>query len=504
MEFTQEDQEQIRHHGLSLSEAEAQVHCLNDAAHKVRVLRPAIPGDGIRVLSEERIAQLLDAYPQRIRGKKLLKFVPASGAATRMFKKWYGFLENLPGDALEGLKKDFARYPFRRQLSDALEKQGLSLESMEAEGKYRELLQFLLTSGGLDFGQLPKGLLPFHVYGEGVRTAFEEHWVEGAEYAAGSDGCIRLHFTVSPAHEEGFRRLAQQLEPKYASCTGLRYVLDFSCQQPQTDTVALDADGNLARHADGSLVFRPGGHGSLLHNLHALDADVVFVKNIDNVTVDALKADTYIYKKCLASLLIQLQQRCFALLETLDAGADASALAEIEDFLQQELLLVLPEAYARYSFAEKCACCRRLLDRPLRVCGMVRREKDPGGGPFWVENAAGDISLQIVETAEMDLDDAAQSALLDASQYFNPVDLVCGLKDYRGANFDLPAFVDRSRYFTAEKSLEGKPVRVLEHPGLWNGSMSDWNTLFVAVPLSTFTPVKTVEDLLRPAHSTPL
>ena len=500
MKFTQEDRDQISRHGLTLSEVETQLRCLKDTAHKVKVLRPAVPGDGIRVLSEDEISQLLREYPQRMQGKKLLKFVPASGAATRMFKKWYGFPESLSEDVSEGLRRDFVRYPFRRQLSEALKERGLSLETMETEGQFREILHFLLASDGLDFGQLPKGLLPFHVYGEEVRTAFEEHWAEGAAYAAGSDGRVRLHFTVSPAHEEAFVRLARQLKTKYASCSGLQFDVRFSCQQPHTDTVALDADGQPARHSDGRLVFRPGGHGSLLHNLNALDADVVFVKNIDNVTIDALKQDTITYKQCLASLLLRLQQQSFACLRSLDAGADEFLLAGIEEFLKKELLQVFPGSYACSSFAEKCACCRRMLNRPLRVCGMVRREKDPGGGPFWVEDSEGKISLQIVETAEMDLDDGTQAALLEASQYFNPVDLVCGWKNYEGEAFDLMRSVDRKRYFTADKSLEGKSVRVLEHPGLWNGSMSDWNTVFVAVPLSTFTPVKTVEDLLRPAH----
>ena len=495
-----QDKKQLADRGMSESDVREQCRCLNEVDHAVRVLRPAISGDGILTLSESAMQRLQTAYDRLSQGKRLMKFVPASGAASRMFKKWFQWLEEMPEEGVETLSKTLHDYPFYQMLDEMMREQGISLNALEAAKDYRSILQFLLTPEGLRLGSLPKGLLPFHRTPDGVRTAFEEHWVEAAAYAACSDGCVHLHFTVSPEHENGFRRLAQALKLRYGRQTGLRYELEFSHQMPQTDTVSLDSEGNLFRDPEGGLVFRPGGHGSLIHNLNHLDADVVFIKNIDNVTTDALRADTIVFKKCLAAMLLECQAECFAVLRRLDDGTDTDALEAAEGLMRDTLHLPFPSDYAAFDTARRREYCRMRLDRPIRVCGMVPREKDPGGGPFWVQGVDGLPTLQIVETSELDLGDPGQRRCLDDSRFFNPVDLVCGLKDYRGRPFDLTRYVDRNRYFTAEKSQAGRSLRVLEHPGLWNGAMSDWITIFVAVPITTFTPVKTVEDLLRPAH----
>ena len=497
--FSESDKLQLESHGMTVSQAERQLRCLAEPDHALRVMRPAVPGDGVIVLSDEERQRLLSEFVSLTEGRRLLKFVPASGAATRMFKKWYQWAEELPSDAAETLAGTLPRYPFYGQLAERMRTQGQSLETLIASRDLRAVLNFILSEEGLAFGRQPKGLLPFHRYAAEVRTAFEEHWVEGAAYAVGGDRQVRLHFTVSPEHEAAFRALAAKLAEKYGEKSGLKFDVTFSCQEPMTDTVSVDENGRLFRDAEGRILFRPGGHGSLLHNLNLLDADVVFIKNIDNVTTDALRGDTIQYKKCLAALLLQTQQACFDALRRLDADSTSAALAGAERLMREKLMLQFPSEYAVQSEDWRRAYCRRMLDRPIRVCGMVKREKDPGGGPFWVEKD-GVPALQIVETSEMDLNDASQQHCLEDSQYFNPVDLVCSRNGYKGGRFDLQKHVDAGRYFTTEKSSAGKTLRVLEHPGLWNGSMSDWITLFVAVPLSTFTPVKTVEDLLRPAH----
>ncbi|MBO4281797.1 MAG: DUF4301 family protein [Bacteroidales bacterium] len=489
MKLTEKDIAQCLERGMKAETIEAQCRRLTETRQPLAVLRPALPGDGIRVLNEAETATLVAEYETLAQGKKLLKFVPASGAATRMFKKWYA-ADGFSAAETEEVAKQLPRYPFYPLLP----------EKLRQSGDCRKMIAYLLSPEGLHYGQTPKGLLPFHRYADGVRTAFEEHFVEAAAYAACSDGRVCLHFTVSPEHEAAFRALAESLKPRYEGLSGCRYEVDFSEQLPYTDTVSLTESGELLRDAEGRVVFRPGGHGSLLHNLNRLDADVVFIKNIDNVTLDARKADTYTYKKCLAALLLRVQQGCFQALRRLEADASAEALASAESLLRDTLSAAFPEGYASFGPEERRRFCQCYLHRPIRVCGMVPREKEPGGGPFWVADAQGVQSLQIVETAEMDLSDAAQRQVLEDSRYFNPVDLVCGLKDLHGHPYDLLRHVDVDRYFTAQKSAEGKNIKVLEHPGLWNGSMSDWITLFVAVPLTTFSPVKTVEDLLRPAH----
>ncbi len=338
---------------------------------------------------------------------------------------------------------------------------------------------------GLGYGSQPKGLVTFHAYPEGARKAVEEHLVEGAAYAA-AGGKAKIHFTVSPEHRNGFEALLAEKVPLYEKRFGIRYDISFSVQKPSTDTIAVNPDNTPFRQDDGRLLFRPAGHGALIENLNDIDADLVFIKNIDNVTTDALRGDTVRFKKVLAGVLLGLQERASEYLKALDAGD----LEPIAEFIRRELCVKLPEHY-------DAALLRAILDRPIRVCGMVRNEGEPGGGPFWVANPDGTESLQIAESSQIAPDDMP---LMKSATHFNPVDLVCGVRRADGSKYDLREYVDPATGFISSKSSGGRELRAQELPGLWNGAMARWNTVFVDVPVSTFSPVKTVLDLLRPQH----
>lgn len=344
-----------------------------------------------------------------------------------------------------------------------------------------------IVGEGLGYGSKPKGLVTFHAYPEGARKAVEEHLAEGAAYAA-SNGRVRIHFTVSPEHMEGFRSLLAEKVPAYEERYGVRYDISFSVQKPSTDTIAVNPDNTPFRQEDGSLLFRPAGHGALIENLNEIDADIVFIKNIDNVTTDARRGDTIRCKKLLAGLLLELQERSFEYLKALEVGG--AELEPIAAFIENELCVKLPKNY-------DIALLKRILDRPIRLCGMVRNEGEPGGGPFWVKNADGTESLQIAESSQIAPEDLP---LMRQATHFNPVDLVCGVKNSKGEHFDLRRHTDPATGFISSKSAGGRELRAQELPGLWNGAMADWNTVFVDVPVSTFSPVKVVQDLLREQH----
>ncbi|MCY7358541.1 MAG: DUF4301 family protein, partial [Rudanella sp.] len=374
---------------------------------------------------------------------------------------------------------------------------------------------FLLTDEGLDYGNLPKGLLKFHRYTDGPRTPVEEHLVEGAAYA-NANGLVRIHFTVSPEHHDRFEKLIIEEKPDYEAWLGVAYDVTFSEQKKSTDTISVDLSNQPFRNADrdggdaalrpGSLLFRPAGHGALIENLNDIDADIVFIKNIDNVVPDDIRETTVTYKKVLATVLIDTQQQVFKLQELLEAadglGKEISDgyLAEADEFLQMSLRTNHPEGFDSFSKEEKVAYFKHKFDRPIRVCGMVPNVGEPGGGPFWAMNPDGSTSLQIVESAQFDMENAGQKAIFDTATHFNPVDLVCGLKNRHNQKYDLPVYRDMQTGFITQKSKDGKDLKAQELPGLWNGAMSNWNTIFVEVPLITFNPVKTVNDLLRDEH----
>lgn len=483
--LTDDDLAQLSTAGIEAGEIDRQVAILEAGTKYVHLDRPATPGDGIRVIGAAEAAALVAAFDVHRASKQLAKFVPASGAASRMFKELINARDALragddyTSDALAAFADGIAtrRFAFCSALDGAM-KPG-------AAGTLA-VLDALLGDDALDYANLAKGLIPFHTYGDATRTPVEEHMGEAVAYATDTAGRGVLHFTVPPRDRDRFEALVSEARPLLAPLLDVT----FSIQEPHTDTVALDADGELARDHDGRLVLRPGGHGALLENLQAIDADVVFVKNIDNVQHAAHAGATVRYKKVIGALLVQLAEQAHALQAQLDdAGADANAGAAA--FLTERFGYDLSRADAD--------AVRALLFRPIRVCGMVKNEGEPGGGPYWVGGDAG-ASLQIVEAAQVDRADAAQAALVSGATHFNPVDLACSFRDHRGEPYRLEDFVDPATYFVANKSQGGRPIRALERPGLWNGAMARWNTMFVEVPIETFSPAKTVNDLLRKAH----
>lgn len=498
--------------GISADAAAAQLTLYADPPPPARLVRPCAPGDGIRRLDTAQAGGYAARYDEQVRSMTVAKFVPASGAASRMFRALLAALGDAglttrgdiearatAGDAdanavlafLNGLPE----FAFYDDLSTALARDGVDL-SAAAVGDVKTVLAALLDDGGLAYASLPKGLLKFHREDGRVRTAFEEHLVEAATYARGLGDRCRLHFTVSPEHESRFRALLDDVRPAYEARFGVHYDVEFSHQKPSTDTIAVDPDGRPFRTKDGKLLLRPAGHGALIENLGEVDADLLFVKNIDNVAVGRLLPVTVRWKRALAGVLLDLREEAFAHRRALEAGGDAAVAAALA-FLRESFGFEAPPSS---SPQERATVAIDALDRPLRVCGMVSSDTNPGGGPFWVQGPHGRASAQVVETSQVDRKDAAQNAILESARHFNPVDLVCATRDWKGRPHDLSRFVDPRAVFIAEKSQDGKPLRSLERPGLWNGAMAGWNTVFVEVPAETFNPVKTVNDLLAPAH----
>jgi len=512
--FTPRDRKQMSAMGLSPREAARQVELFRNPPPYTHVLRPCRPGDGIRTLAEAEHPALLAQYDAAARRGRIGKLVPASGAATRMFQGLLSYLtgssssEEMPRE-VRAFFDNLERFPFYEDLVAAMGAGGIDLAVSLRRGDHRLILRHLLEDSGLGYAQLPKGLLCFHRYPHGIRTAFEEHLVEAADLARDENGLCLLHFTISQQHEERFERLLEKVRPELEERLDCRFEVSFSFQRPATDTLAVDLENKPFRLEDGSLLFRPGGHGALIDNLHDLGRDgwdVVVLKNIDNVVPDAKKPLAHLWRRLLGGCLLAVRERAFGHLDRLEAldgvqGEAAEAvLKEAGDFLATELSRPLPAGFHAASLAERKTFLMDALDRPLRVCGVVRNQGEPGGGPFWVESPSGGISPQIVEASQIDPASAEQQAVLKASTHFNPVDLACGLRDRHGRPYDLQRTIDQSTAFISEKSYEGRPLKALERPGLWNGAMAGWNTVFVEVPDATFAPVKTVLDLLRPEH----
>lgn len=496
--FIENDIQQIKERGSDLSVVEEQVRYFEKGFPFLQLSKAATVGDGIIRLTDEEIAQVISEFDKSAADGEiaLLKFVPASGAATRMFKSLFGFLQedkkDKSVDEFFAKLKDFAFY---EDLKTSLAADGYEIDCADE----KTIASYFLTAKGLGYGELPKGLLKFHNYTERSRTPLEEHLVEGAKYAnAGSN--VQIHFTVSPEHRDKFEKLVVEVLPSYQTQYGVRYIVSFSEQKSSTDTIAVNLDNTPFREKDDSLLFRPAGHGALLENLGQLDADIIFIKNIDNVVPDRIKGDTITYKKALAGIVLRYQKRVFGYLDKLAGNADSALLAELDSFFRDELCVIPPAGFESWSDEKKKEYFVGKLDRPLRACGMVKNQGEPGGGPFWAENADGSSSLQIVESAQVDVDNADQNSIFKNSTHFNPVDLVCAVKNKKGELYDLKKFRDPLTGFITGKSKDGKELKAQELPGLWNGSMADWNTLFVEVPLITFNPVKTVNDLLREQH----
>ena len=475
--FTQQDLQQIREHGLTPELAETQLENFRRGFPFLNVVRAASPGDGVLMVTPAEADAAAERYEKEAAQLGVVKFVPASGAATRMFKELFEFVnDGKRGKGIDTLLENIGKFAFWPELKAVL-----------PVGADDRAIVSAIVKEGLDYGRKPKGLVTFHAYPEGARKAVEEHLVEGATYAA-AGGVARIHFTVSPEHVAGFEELLEEKVSFYENKFGIRYDISYSVQKPSTDTLAVNPDNTPFRQDDGSLLFRPAGHGALIENLNEIDADIVFIKNIDNVTTDARRGDTIRFKKVLAGVLLDLQERAFEYLKALEVGG--AELEPIAEFIEKRLCVKLPADY-------DTALLRAVLDRPIRVCGMVRNEGEPGGGPFWVGNPDGTESLQIAESSQISPDDLP---LMKSATHFNPVDLVCGVRDSKGRRFDLRKYTDPATGFISSKSSGGRDLRAQELPGLWNGAMARWNTVFVDVPITTFSPVKVVQDLLRPQH----
>jgi nicotinamide riboside kinase len=513
MGFSSRDFVQIYEHGIPVANIQRQLKILREGVSKSNLIASATPFNGILKLSEEDFEQKAAFYEANKLNFKLKKFVPASGAATRMFKFLIAFLNdfdllNESINAYINRKKDselsifiigMEKFPFFEAVMEKLYSIFPEFDSLDNDHKNYYFIKTLLSPDYFDFANKPKGILPFHHYKTHVATAIEEHLQECVHYAS-SNNTSHLHFTVSETHQNQFESVVDTVKSKVEAQSGTAIQINYSYQNKSTDTLAVDAANNPFRDENGALVFRPGGHGALIENLNNLDADVIFIKNIDNVIQNNINKIA-LYKQGLAGILIELQKQLFAYLNAIEANEiQEKQIDEIVLFLKEKVNVEMPNDFDTRTFENKIIQIKSLLNRPVRVCGMVKNEGEPGGGPFWVRDKKGLTSLQIVETSQVDLTDANQKKISSNATHFNPVDLVCGIRDYKGENFDLNQFVDHESGFIVEKSQNGLALKAYELPGLWNGAMANWISVFVEVPLITFNPVKTVNDLLKPAH----
>ncbi|MCL2596328.1 MAG: DUF4301 family protein [Paludibacter sp.] len=471
----------------------------------LKIKNAASVGDGITRLTENQQVEILEKWDEFLQtDAKIVKFVPASGAASRMFKDLFDLLESETGNPIKDSQKEFfekiEKFAFYDELNSVCNKNSeKNISTLLAGGQFKQIVENLLLADGMNYGSLPKGLLKFHTYVDGKRTAAQEHLVEGALYAANKLKKINIHFTVSNEHIPLFNKHLRENLPYFEQIYDSRFLVNFSTQKASTDTIAVDMH-NQPFYEKGNLVFRPGGHGALIENLNEIDADVIFIKNIDNVVPDRLKQPTVKFKKIIGGKLLEIQNKCFSYLQLIDnKNFTDNKIDEIQRFLEKDLCIFSPN-FEKMDKDAKIAYFEKKLNRPIRVCGMVRNEGEPGGGPFIAYNTDGTASPQILESSQIDTNNEKNVYMMHHSTYFNPVDLVCATKNYKGEKFDLKRFVDKNTGFISVKSKGGKELKALELPGLWNGAMSDWNTVFVEVPIETFNPVKTVNDLLRPQH----
>jgi hypothetical protein len=497
--FSPKDIQQIQRLGLNVKTVDKQLSLYRKGFKYLKLNRPCTVNDGIISMTPAQRKKLISFYEKESEKYKLLKFVPASGAASRMFAEWYFAKEN-GGFGSEGLDQSFIRvlklYPFY-----TLIKQDKQAFQFIKQKNIKSLLDYILSARGLNYGWLPKALIPFHLYKKGeARTALEEHLFEGAQYIRCEGDSCHLHFTISPEHKKNVLEKINAVKSRYESISRIKYIISSSIQSSSTNMLAVDEDNLPLRDSGGRLIFRPGGHGSLLRNLQNLDADFIFVKNIDNIAPENLLRKILPYKKMLGGLALKIQQETFSFLRQMENDKiDATQVKKMKDYCSR-INIVLPRGMARKSLNIQKQMLFSTLNRPLRVCAMVKNEGEPGGAPFWVEEFDGNQTLQIVETGHVDKSSPEQMAVWSSAGYFNPVDIVCCTKNYRGQKFDLAGYVNPDAYLISRKNEKGHSLKALESPGLWNGSMAYWNTVFVELPVISFNPVKTVYDLLRPEH----
>jgi hypothetical protein len=505
--LTNNDLKTLETRGISTDTLDTQINRFKTGFPYLRLAGSANIGAGILAPNKELEDKAVARWDKYLAdGGDVCKFVPASGAASRMFKALFAFVngdENTakPGSPVAELIAHLNELPFKGQLDDTLVKQyGKNSDALAADGRQKEIISAIVGENGMNYGNLPKGLLTFHKYSDNTtRTPLEEQLVEGAQTAA-VNGKVNVHFTVSANHHNLFTQKIDEVLPGIEKKTGMKFNISMSEQKPSTDTVAVNPDNTLFRDGNNNLVFRPGGHGALIENLGDIDASVVFIKNIDNVVPDTHRADTIKYKKIIAGTLILAHDKIVKYSQLLNSGSYTDADLDEMAHFAAETLCIKADGLPTLTKEQKAEWFKKKFNRPLRVCGMVRNEGEPGGGPYIAYNQDGTASPQILESTQINANDAESVAMMKNATHFNPVDLVCYIKDINGKHFNLAEHVDHNTGFISEKSLAGKDLRALELPGLWNGAMSDWNTIFVEVPVSTFNPVKTVNDLLRPMH----
>ncbi len=508
MIFSKEDVEQIKAQGLTIKEAEEQVDNFINGFKPMHLKKAATIGDGINSFSKKEIKGFVSLYKNEKNNIKVMKFVPASGAATRMMKDLYSFVDEYKDEKrtpfhtfplvkklIENIK-DFAFYP---ALEEKMKADKLSVEKCLEKKDYKTIVEYILTEKGLDYGKYPKAWIIFHKNNGDAITPFEEHLMEAAQYC-NSNGEAKIEFSILKEHAKGFKALRDKLVPLYEKQYKIKYDIGFSFQQHSTDTIAVDMDNKPFHTKEGKLLFRPAGHGALIENLNKLNSDVVFIKNIDNVS-SKYRKETYEYKEFLAGVLLTAKKKILSLQKKLEKKeVSKQELVSICNIIRKQAFISEVKNYTEFNtlFQYKLYL-KKFLDRPLRVCGMVKNEGEPGGGPFFV-GKDGQVSLQIVEKAQVDLNSLEQSKIFMQATHFNPVDLVISTTKADGKKYRLKNFVDKQAGFISEKSFAGQTIKAQERPGLWNGAMSDWLTIFVEVPLETFNPVKTIVDLLKESH----
>ncbi len=514
-ELSKDDKKQIKALGLSEKLLARQLEMFVKGTSYLKLDRPATINDGIKSIRQGEAVKLVDFYNQTAPGKNIIKFIPASGAASRMFKALISFYNkkikgstdlNVFGDNSESedLLKFFdsiREFAFYEELKSIMANDGFDLDEFEKNKRVKEITGYLLTKSGLNYASMPKGLIKFHKYPDKSRTALEEHLVEAVGYVKDMHQKSRLHFTVSFEHKEKFEFFLKKVQPEYEKTLGVKFDVNFSVQKRSTDTIAVDMNNNPFRLDNGTIFFRPGGHGALIENLNNLNAEIIFIKNIDNVVYDRFKEEIFYWKRVMGGCLLKLQQEIFSFIKRLTRYPnDEILLQKAFDFAKAQLCIIPKEDLKFAPINKRYDFILNKLDRPVRVCGMVKNLGEPGGGPFWVENSDNELSLQIVEKVQVNPLNSEQQGIITASTHFNPVDIVCSVLDYKGKSYDLKKFVDNSAIFISQKSQNGMSLKALELPGLWNGAMSDWNTVFIELPIITFSPVKTVNDLLRQEH----
>ncbi len=511
--FSEKDQQQILEKGISMEQIASQIGNFRTGFPFADLVKPSTIGSGLKKLDQEHAEKYAAYFTENMKFISTIKFVPASGAASRMFSHLFAWLEknkNTQSQPLADVDYDcntaeyflqnIRNFAFFDDLKQAMAVGGKDIEMCIRNQDFVPLVDFLLHNKGLNYAALPKALIKFHRLPGRNRTALDEHLAEAAELCRDMDRAD-LHFTISPEHIKKFEMHLRQVLPYFEEKFKIKYNIRHSEQKPSTDIIAVDMNNQPFRNTDGSLLFRPGGHGALIYNLNELDADVVFVKNIDNVAPESERSDKVFYKKVLAGYLLYIRYHVYEYLRILDKeNVSEDIIGRISGFIKKELSRDLADNFHLLDMADKAAYLKSILNRPIRVCGMVKNQGEPGGGPFFVMDSNGDISLQIVESSQINHKDARQESLMKQATHFNPVDMVCSFVDYKGNKFDLLNFVDPATGFISSKTKDGKPLKAQELPGLWNGAMAFWNTIFVEVPVSTFNPVKTVNDLLRKEH----